>query len=117
MLNTLATQLLQELHEERKGDNPWVFPSDAECGHLLEIRKSFETVKKQAGVSNLRLHDLRRSFASLLVNAGVSIYEVRDPLGHSDVRVTQEAYAHLTQKTLESASETAADVLGKAIGD
>lgn len=115
VLNTLAIELLQEILKDRKGDAPWVFPSKGKSGHLREIRGSFDTVKEQAGVSNLRLHDLRRSFATLLIDSDISIYAVSNLLGHSDVRVTQSAYAHLTQKTLERASETAADVLSRAV--
>ena len=55
----------------------------------------------------MRLHDLRHSFASFLVNKGVSIYVVQKLLGHSQMRTTQR-YAHLAQDTLADAVEVVA---------
>jgi len=52
----------------------------------------------------LRIHDLRHSFASVLVNAGRSLYEVQELLGHSDIRTTSR-YAHLSQERLREAVE------------
>ena len=59
----------------------------------------------RAGLPDLRLHDLRHSFASFLVNNGVSLYVVQGLLGHAHTRYTQR-YAHLTPDTLLDAAET-----------
>ena len=66
----------------------------------------------RAGLPDLRLHDLRHSFASFLVNRGVSLYVVQGLLGHGNTRYTQR-YAHLTADTLRDAAEAA----GSAIAD
>jgi site-specific recombinase XerD len=58
----------------------------------------------RAGLTGFRLHDLRHSFASFLVNKGVSIYVVQGLLGHANVRATQR-YAHLANETLSAAAE------------
>jgi site-specific recombinase XerD len=71
---------------------------------------------KKANLKDLRPHDLRRSYASLLVNAGVDIYQVKDLLGHSSVTVTQKSYAHLHQNTLRSASEVVVKTMEEAMG-
>ena len=71
------------------------------------VSKVFERLKKISGV-NLRLHDMRHNFASMLINDGRTLYEVQQILGHSNPKVTQR-YAHLTAKTLEAAANCASD--------
>lgn len=51
----------------------------------------------------LRMHDLRHSFASFLVNSGRSLYEVQRILGHTQIKTTQR-YAHLSQDSLLAAA-------------
>jgi site-specific recombinase XerD len=53
---------------------------------------------------DLRVHDLQHSFASFLVNAGRSLYEVQQLLGHADIRATSR-YAHLSRERLIAAVE------------
>ena len=118
VLNSLALELMTTLHETKlheTTDSPWVFPARTGDGHLTDIRKPLKRAMLKANLQDLRPHDLRRSFASLAVNAGVSIYEVKDLLGHSNVTVTQKAYAHLQQTTLRTASEVVARTLGETI--
>ncbi len=54
-------------------------------------------------MADVRMHDLRHSFASFLVNAGRSLYEVQKILGHTQIMTTQR-YAHLSQDTLVDAA-------------
>jgi site-specific recombinase XerD len=54
-------------------------------------------------MEDVRIHDLRHSFASFLVNAGRSLYEVQKILGHTQIKTTQR-YAHLSQDTLIDAA-------------
>jgi len=63
---------------------------------------SWNTARDKAGMPELRVHDLRHSFASFLVNAGRSIYEVKELLGHADIKTTSR-YAHLSQESLKAA--------------
>jgi site-specific recombinase XerD len=64
---------------------------------------SWDTARKRAGLADVRIHDLRHSFASFLVNGGRSLYEVQKILGHTQIKTTQR-YAHLANDTLLDAA-------------
>ena len=63
----------------------------------------------------MRIHDLRHTFASFLVNAGHSLYEVQKLLGHSDPRTTMR-YAHLGQASLLAAAQSVSCFLSPGKG-
>lgn len=86
--------------------SPWLFPSPRTGLPFRNIFHSWNVARKKAGLAEVRIHDLRHSFASFLVNAGRSLYEVQQLLGHADLKTTQR-YAHLNQDTLREATETA----------
>jgi integrase len=71
----------------------------------VSIFYSWDAARTRAGLSHLRIHDLRHSFASFLVNAGRSLYEVQEILGHADIRTTSR-YAHLSRERLQEAVES-----------
>lgn len=64
---------------------------------------SWHTARVEAGIPDVRIHDLRHTYASYLVNIGVALYEVQKILGHANFSTTQR-YAHLSQKTLLEAT-------------
>ena len=72
-------------------------------------------MRTAAGLPDLRLHDLRHSYASTLVNNGVSIYDVQKLLGHNSIKTTQR-YAHLSSEHLFTSSAIADGTYGKALG-
>lgn len=69
---------------------------------LDNIKKSWENLLVRAKIEGFRWHDIRHTFASNLVMAGISLYQVRDILGHSDFSMTQR-YAHLSQDSKAAA--------------
>lgn len=69
------------------------------------IYRSWDTARKKAGLPDLRIHDLRHCFASFLINAGRTIYEVGELLGHTQIKTTMR-YAHLANETLLEAVNT-----------
>ena len=71
---------------------------------FVTIFISWNTARCEAGLPELRLHDLRHSFASFLVNAGRSLYEVQELLGHASIQTTSR-YAHLSRERLAEAVE------------
>lgn len=83
----------------------FVFANEKTGLPYVSIFYSWDTARKRAGLSYLRVHDLRHSFASFLVNAGRSLYEVQEILGHADIRTTSR-YAHLSRERLQEAVES-----------
>jgi site-specific recombinase XerD len=77
------------------------------------LYRSWNKARCAAGLRDFRLHDLRHSFASILVNNGVSIYEVQNLLGHASINTTKR-YAHLAPETLRKSAQIAADVYSLA---
>ena len=86
----------------RRIDNPYVFPSKEPASHGADLPKSWEGFLVKASVEDFRWHDLRHTFASRLVTAGVDLYTVSKPLGHHDIKMTQR-YAHLSPDHLHQA--------------
>ncbi len=66
------------------------------------IRKSFATALKKAGIDDFKFHDLRHTFASTLVRNGVDLFKVQKLLGHTTPKMTQR-YAHLAPSDLNDA--------------
>ena len=62
------------------------------------------------GLNSVWIHDLRHTYASLLINSGASIYEVQQLLGHYNISMT-ERYAHLFPNTLQERLDIIADSL------
>ena len=102
-LNAAALDLLKSI--PRDPTCPYVFPT-----RLVGIFYPWNRIRRRAGLPDVRLHDLRHSFASFLVNQGVSLYVVQGLLGHASPRMTQR-YAHLAPQTLLDAAEVVSSVV------
>lgn len=89
----------------------WAFPNPDTKKPFVSIFCAWDTARQSVGLADVRVHDLRHSHASFLVNAGRTLYEVQHILGHTQVKTTQR-YAHLSQDTLLDAANAA----NKAVG-
>ncbi len=106
-MSNQLTQVLKDAKHQRKletinngwGNIPkWVFVSHA--GTALDInhwrRRIFYKAIEKAELRKIRVHDIRHTYASLLIQAGESLAYVRDQLGHHSISVTVDIYGHLT---------------------
>lgn len=110
VLSELAVQCIRNL--PRHAGSPWLLPAPRTGRPVTGVFAAWDAIRRRVGIPDLRIHDLRHSYASLLVNAGRSLYEVQHLLGHADPRTTQR-YAHLSQRTLRDA----ADIVGGLLLD
>jgi integrase len=78
----------------------WLFPNPRTRKPYTSFHLAFFAARKHAGLNTVRLHDLRHTYASLLINNGASIYEVQQLLGHYHISMT-ERYAQLFPNTLK----------------
>ena len=99
----LSDGVIQMLSTMPHDNSQWVFPNPKSGKPYVSIFCAWNTARKLAGLADVRIHDLRHSFASFLVNAGRSLYEVQKILGHTQIKTTQR-YAHLSQDTLIDAA-------------
>ncbi len=108
-LSKAAMEVIEQL--PRWDDCPYILPNPATMQPYTSIFFAWDKVRKAAGMPDLRVHDLRHSFASNLVNAGQSLYVVGSILGHAQTKSTMR-YAHLANDTLLAAANAAADHMG-----
>jgi integrase len=108
-LSAPAVQLLKGI----KTRGEYVFPSDGESGHVQDIQKPWVKLCNGAGIAGVRIHDLRHSFASQLVNSGASLPLIGALLGHSNPTTTSR-YAHLFDDPQRAAVEKIGELVGAA---
>ena len=75
------------------------------------VSHAFNKIIQKAGLPHIRLHDLRHTHASLLLQAGVRPKIVQERLGHSSIRVTLDTYSHVIGGLQEAAAQRFDDLL------
>jgi integrase len=114
-LGAPALRLLASL--PREDDSPYVLPAQRGNGHFVGIQKVWQRIRDAAKLPDIRIHDLRHSFASIAVSGGDSLYLVGKVLGHRQARTT-ERYAHLKDDPLRAvADRTAGTIAAMLEGD
>ena len=93
-------------------DNPYVCPGAKPGGHLVGLPRAWRRITKKAGLENLRIHDLRHSFASVGVGQNLGLPAIGELLGHTQAATTQR-YAHLA----DGPRKTAADIVAGKIAE
>lgn len=110
------TRIASEVLESRKkAHDVWVFPAKSASGHMENPKKRWATLLSEAGLTNLRLHDLRRSLGSWAAMTGASLTIIGSALGHKSVAATQ-IYARLQSDPVLEAMERAASAIMSSAG-
>jgi integrase len=89
--------------------NPWLFPGDTPGQPVKEIRRFWIGIQTEAKLPDVRIHDLRHTFASLLVSGGASLEMIGKLLGHTQMQTTQR-YAHLMDSPLRDGVNAVASI-------
>ena len=87
----------------RDDDNPWVIAGRLPGSHLTDLQRPWRRIRKRAGLEDVRIHDLRHSFASRAVALGESLTMIGKLLGHTQAQTTAR-YAHLARDSIQSAA-------------
>ena len=87
----------------REEDNPWVIAGRLPGSHLTDLQRPWRRIRKQAGLEDVRIHDLRHSFASRALALGESLTMIGKLLGHTQVQTTAR-YAHLARDSIQTAA-------------
>jgi len=89
--------------------NSWLFPGDTPGQPVKEIRRFWMAIQREAQLPEVRIHDLRHTFASLLVSGGASLEMIGKLLGHTQMQTTQR-YAHLMDSPLRDGVNAVASI-------
>jgi len=104
----------QALLERSLTDNDFVFShTDGTPLDPSTVSHAFNKIIRKAGLPNIRLHDLRHTHASLLLQAGVHPKVAQERLGHSSIRVTLDTYSHVLGGLQEAAAQRFDDFLSE----
>jgi integrase len=114
-LNPPALEIL-DARREAAGDTPWVFPSATTPGPLREIKRAWSKIRDDAKLEDVRIHDLRHSFAAVGAGSGLSLPLIGALLGHSQPRTTAR-YAHLSSDAVQQASDAVGGRIAAAMGE
>jgi integrase len=102
MLGAPALQIFANLSKQDGSD--FVFPAMRGNGHYMGLPKAWARIRKHAGLEDVRLHDLRHSFASVGAAAGMGLQVVGKLLGHSNPKTTAR-YAHIADDPAKAAAD------------
>ena len=98
------------IERQPRSGSPWVFPSPVNPARARFDLSLWKKVRKLAGIEDVRLHDLRHTFASQAAMQGIPLPVVARLLGHAQVQMTLR-YAHVSDRDVESAAERIGGVM------
>ncbi len=102
-------------HAQRSANNPYVIAGTLADKHLSDLQPFWQRMRARAGLKDVRIHDLRHTFASTAVAAGQGLPMIGKLLGHTQVQTTAR-YAHLAAEPVRMAADAVAQNLRDALG-
>ena len=111
-LSGAAVSVLSSL--PRPEDNPWVIVGRKPGAHLTDLQHPWRRIRARAGLNDVRIHDLRHSFASRALALGESLPMIGKLLGHTQVQTTAR-YAHLANESVKASGSRVGDSIGAHI--
>ena len=111
-LTTAVAEILQSL--PRVKGNPYVIVGERPGAHLVNLQKPWQRIRARAGLEDVRLHDLRHSYASVGATGGLSLLFVGKLLGHRQASTTHR-YAHLAEDPVRQAGEQISEAIATAL--
>lgn len=110
----LSSAAIDVLNRTPKIDgNPYIIVGNVAGNSLYNAQKAWRRIRKLAWLHDLRIHDLRHTFASLCIAQGFSLQMVAKLLGHADTRMS-ERYAHLTKTSVQEAAKSVGNLIQTA---
>ena len=121
-LSPEATQLLIGLREraearaqkQQRLPSLYLYPAERRDDHIVSVKSTWLRVCRAAGLKGVRIHDLRHSFVSLAVNAGIQLEVIGKLLGHTQLKTTMR-YAHLFDNPLRVATGRVGAIVTAAV--
>jgi integrase len=100
---------------ERRDGNPYVILGTHGQGHYNDLQKPWRKIRDRAGLSDVRIHDLRHTYASVAVMNGIDPFMLKEILGHKNLSTTLR-YAHLSDDAVQKAAGQIANRLASMLG-
>ena len=107
-----AVEVLEKI--ERVDGNPWVIVGTKPGARLTDLQPFWQRVRARAGLKDVRIHDLRHTFASTAVAAGQGLPMIGKLLGHTQVQTTAR-YAHLAADPIKDAADQVASNIAASL--
>ncbi|EKE73254.1 phage integrase family protein [Celeribacter baekdonensis B30] len=98
----------------RRDGNPYVILGDKADGHYNDLQKPWRKIRARAGLDDVRIHDLRHTYASVAVTNGIDPFMLKEIMGHKNLTTTLR-YAHLADDAVQRAAGSVAARLAGAI--
>jgi integrase len=97
-------------------EEEYVFPGHGKTGHLVETKRAWAALLKAADITDLHIHDLRRSLASYMAEAGAELATIKSALNHKDMKTTLDVYVHTRKASQQAARSSAHDLMLRLAG-